>query len=80
MLEVDKRKGIVGILTIKGMSKPVTLIVTPFQAMPYPIFKKPALYCNAFTTIKRSEFNAGKYAPYEGDEVHIDIAIEAMSQ
>jgi hypothetical protein len=26
-------------------------------------------------TIKRTEFNAGKYAPDVGDEVRIDIAI-----
>ena len=25
-----------------------------------------------------SEFNAGKYVPYVGDEVRIDIALEAM--
>ncbi len=41
---------------------------------------KPALGANAFTTIQRSEFNAGKYAPYVGDDVRIDIAIEAMAQ
>ena len=80
VFEGDKPKSIDGVLTIKGVSKPVTLTVTSFQAMPHPMLKKPALGANAFTTIKRSEFNAGKYAPYVGDEVRIDIAIEAMAQ
>lgn len=69
-----------GNLTIKGVTKPVTLTVTSFQAIPHPMLKKPAIGANAFTIIKRSEFNAGKYAPYVGDEVRIDIALEAQSQ
>ena len=80
VFEGDKPKSIEGQLTIKGVTKPVTLTVTSFQAMPHPMVKKPALGANAFTTIKRSEFNAGKYAPYVGDEVRIDIAIEAIAQ
>ena len=80
IFEGDKPQLIEGQLTIKGVTKPVTLTVTSFQAMPHPMMKKPALGANAFTVIKRSEFNAGKYAPYVGDDVRIDIAIEAMAQ
>jgi polyisoprenoid-binding protein YceI len=76
----DKPQLVEGNLTIKGVTKPVTLTVTSFQAMPHPMLKKPAIGANAFTVIKRSEFNAGKYAPYVGDEVRIDIAIEAVAQ
>jgi polyisoprenoid-binding protein YceI len=80
IFEGDKPQLIEGQLTIKGVTKPVTLTVTSFQAMLHPMMKKPALGANAFTVIKRSEFNAGKYAPYVGDDVRIDIAIEAMAQ
>lgn len=80
IFEGDKPQLIEGQLTIKGVTKPVILTVTSFQAMPHPMMKKPALGANAFTVIKRSEFNAGKYAPYVGDDVRIDIAIEAMAQ
>jgi polyisoprenoid-binding protein YceI len=78
--EGDKPKTIEGQLSIKGVTKPVTLTVTSFQAMPHPMIKKQALGANAFTIIKRSEFNAGKFAPYVGDDVRIDIAIEAVAQ
>ena len=74
----DKPAKIQGELTIKGVTKPVILTVTSFQAMPHPMQKKDAIGANATTTIKRSEFNAGKYAPHVGDEVRIDIAIEAI--
>jgi polyisoprenoid-binding protein YceI len=76
----DKPKSIEGLLTIKGVTKPVVLTVESFQAMEHPMKKKPAIGANAFTTVKRSEFGAGKYAPYVGDEVRIDIAIEAAAE
>lgn len=78
--EGGKPKAIDGVLTIKGVAKPVTLTVTSFLAMPHPMLKKPAIGANAFTTIKRSDFGAGKFAPYVGDEVRIDIALEAIAQ
>lgn len=76
----DKPSKVEGNLTIKGITKPVTLEVTSFQAMEHPIVKKPAIGANAKTTIKRSDFNAGKYAPYVGDDVTLTIALEAVKQ
>src|SRR5574343_1939342 len=80
VFEGDKPVSIEGNLTLKGGTKPVTLTVTSFQAMPHPMMKKDAIGANAFTVVKRSEFNAGKYAPYVGDEVRIDLAIEAIKE
>ena len=80
VFEGDKPSTVEGNLTIKGVTKPVVLTVTSFQAMPHPMMKKDAIGANAFTIIKRSEFNAGKYAPYVGDEVRIDVAIEAIKE
>ncbi|QRM19910.1 polyisoprenoid-binding protein [Dechloromonas sp. TW-R-39-2] len=80
VFEGDKPASIEGNLTLKGVTKPVTLTVTSFQAMPHPMMKKDAIGANAFTVVKRSEFNAGKYAPYVGNEVRIDIAIEAIKE
>ena len=80
VFEGDKPAAVEGNLTIKGVTKPVTLTVTGFQSMPHPMMKKPAIGANAFTNVKRSEFNAGKYVPYVGDEVRIDIALEAVAQ
>ncbi|NHC05821.1 YceI family protein [Azonexus fungiphilus] len=80
VFEGDKPARIEGQLTIKGVTKPVTLTVTDFKAAPHPMLKKNAIGANAWTVIKRSEFNAGKYAPYVGDDVRIDIAIEAIAQ
>jgi polyisoprenoid-binding protein YceI len=76
----DKPSTIEGNLTIKGVTKPVVLTVKSFQAMPHPMLKKDAIGANATVVIKRSDFNAGKYAPYVGDDVTIDIPLEAVAQ
>lgn len=76
--EGDKPVTIDGELTIKGVTKPVTLKVTHFATMPHPMLKKDAIGANASTVIKRSEFNAGKYAPNVGDDVTITVSLEAI--
>lgn len=76
----DKPSSIDGNLTIKGITKPVTLTLNHFHCMPHPMLKKDACGANATTKIKRSEFNAGKNAPYVGDEVTLTIAVEAIKE
>jgi len=80
IFEGDKPAKVEGNLTLKGVTKPVTLTVTSFHTMPHPMLKKDALGANATTKVKRSDFNMGKNAPYVGDEVTIDIAIEAIKE
>jgi len=76
----DKPATVEGNLTIKGVTKPVTLTLSSFQAMPHPMMKKDAIGANASVVVKRSDFNAGKHAPYVGDDVTIDIAVEAVKE
>jgi len=76
----DTPTAIDGVLTLKGVSRPVTLKVTSFLAMPHPMTKKDAIGANATVTVKRTDFNMGKYAPNVGDDVTIDIAVEAMKE
>lgn len=74
----DKPVAVDGNLTIKGVTRPVTLQVTSFINTAHPMLNKDAIGANATAVIKRSEFNAGKYAPNVGDEVTLDIALEAV--
>jgi len=76
----DKPVSIEGDLTMKGITKRVTLTVTRFLAAPHPIQKKDTIGADAYTIVKRTDFNMGKYAPAVSDEVRIDIAIEALKQ
>ena len=76
----DQPTAIHGNLTIKGVTKPVTLKVNHFVSMPHPMLKKDAIGADASAVIKRSEFNAGKYAPNVGDDVTISVALEAVKR
>jgi len=46
----DKPATIEGNLTVKGITKPVTLTVTSFHCMPHPMLKKDACGANATAT------------------------------
>ena len=76
----DKPVAVEGDLTIKGVTKPVTLTVTHFQSMPHPMLKKDAIGANASAKVKRSEFNMGKFAPAVSDEITLTIAVEAVKE
>jgi polyisoprenoid-binding protein YceI len=80
VFEGDRPVAIDGNLTIKGVTKPVTLKVTRFVNMLHPMQKKDAIGADASAVIKRSDFNAGQYVPLVGDEVTISIALEAIQQ
>lgn len=69
---------ITGDLTIKGISKPVVLDATLNKAGPHPMTKREAIGFDATTTIKRSDFDLGMYAPNVSDEVQLRITTEAI--
>lgn len=79
VFEGDVPAAVEGELTIKGITKPVTLTINSFTAKPHPMLKKPALGADAEVTIKRSDFNAGKFAPAVSDEVILGISFEALA-
>jgi polyisoprenoid-binding protein YceI len=76
----DRPTAIHGNLTIKGITRPVTLTVKRYVNMPHPMLKKDAIGADATTVIKRCDFNASKYVPNVGDEVTISVALEAVKQ
>jgi polyisoprenoid-binding protein YceI len=69
---------VTGDLTIKGITKPVVLDVVINKLGEQPIAKRAAAGFSATTTIKRSEFGLGKYAPNVSDEVKLSITTEAI--
>ena len=76
----DKVVSVDGALTLKGITKPVTLNLSSFQCMLHPMLNKDACGANATAVVKRTDFNMGKYAPNVGDEVTLSIAVEAVKQ
>lgn len=67
-----------GNLTIKGVTRPVTLAITYFQCMQDPAFRVDACGANATVTIKRSDFNMGKHAFLVSNDITLNLAIKAV--
>jgi polyisoprenoid-binding protein YceI len=75
----DKPVSIDGELTIKGITKPVTLTLQSFVAGPHPIQKKrEGIGANATATIHRSDFNMIKQLPMVADEVALSFTVQAF--
>ena len=73
----DQLSSIDGELTVKGITRPVTLTLTNFQCRTHPLSKKDVCGANAVTKVKRSDFNLARGVPNVGDDVTISIVIEA---
>lgn len=76
----DQPASVTGDLTIKGVTRPVTLTLNHFKCQPHPMLKVEACGANATTEVKRSDFNMGKNVPYVSDEVTLTLAIEAVNK
>lgn len=74
----DKEARVTGDLTLNGVTKEVVLDVDLNQIAAHPMTGKEAAGFGAETRIARSEFNLGQFAPAVGDEVEIDISVEAV--
>ena len=71
---------ITGDLTMNDTTKSVVLDAVLNQAAPYPFGPKqgtPTLGFDATTTVLRSDFGLGAFAPAVSDEVQVSISIEA---
>lgn len=69
---------VTGNLTIKDVTKPVVLEVTLNKAAEQPMAKRAAIGFDATTTVSRTAFGVGKYAPAVSDEVKLHISTEAI--
>lgn len=73
----DKTAKVHGILTVHGVSKPITLEVTLNKVDKNPINDLMTAGFTATTEINRSDFGINTMIPDVGDEVTIEIGAEA---
>ncbi|GAB4575728.1 MAG: YceI family protein [Rhodothalassiaceae bacterium] len=76
----EGRAKVTGDLTIKGVTKPVTLDVTLNKLDKHPMTGRKAAGFNASTVIKRSDFGISGYVPMVSDEVTIVISTETQAE
>ena len=68
---------ITGDLTVHGVTKPVTLHAHVNKIGENKMIGSQTAGFDADTTLKRSEFDMGKYVPMVSDEVHVHITLSA---
>ncbi len=73
----EGRLTITGDLTIKNITRPVVLDATINRVDVNPMTGQPAAGFDAVTTIRRTDFDLGMYAPNVSDEVQLRITTEA---
>lgn len=74
----DNTALITGDLTMNGITKSVVLdTVMNQKSDAHPMNNRPWMGFDATTTLKRTDFELGKFAPYVSDEVEVTISIEA---
>ncbi|UUZ71100.1 YceI family protein [Polaromonas sp. P1(28)-8] len=78
--KLDDVTAVEGNLTVKGITRPVTLTVTHFKCMMHPMLRKPACGLNATGKVKRSEFNLGRFVPLIRDEITLHVVMEALKR
>jgi len=74
----DNTAKITGDLTLNEVTKSVVLDAVMNQASEHPMAKMPWAGFDATTTLVRSDFNVGAFAPFVSDEIDVQISIEAM--
>ena len=74
----DNTALITGDLTLNGITKSVVLDAQLNAASEHPMAKKPWAGFNATTTLKRTDYDVGNFAPFVSDEVEVQISVEAM--
>lgn len=78
-MEIDGDEAEVeGDLTIAGVTRKVRLEVDRLHCAVNPMSKKEHCGFDASTKIKRSDFGVNYMVPAIGDEIEIDIALEAV--
>ncbi len=73
----DNTALITGDLTLNGVTKSVVLDAKLNQVGDHPMAGKPWAGFDATTTLVRSEYELGQFAPFVGDEVEVKISVEA---
>jgi len=74
----EKTAKITGDLTLNGVTRPVVLDAMLNLMGDHPMAAKPWAGFSATTTLVRSNYGLGMFAPFVGDNVTVQISVEAM--
>jgi polyisoprenoid-binding protein YceI len=76
----DDRYTVLGDLTVKGITRPVTLDATINAATMHPMRNVPVVGVSATGTVLRSDYGLEQYAPAVTDELELRIEVEMLKR
>jgi len=76
----DKVASVAGELTLRGVTKPITLTATNFNCYENPMLKREVCGGDFDATIPRSQFGITYAAPVTPDAIRLLITVEAVKQ
>lgn len=78
IFDQDRLAQIEGTLTIKDITRPVTLEITQFSCRFILLYLRHACGANGYTKILRSDYRMDKYAPFVSDAVTLYFSVEGI--
>ena len=76
----DTPTAVNGLLTLHGVTKPVTLTISGLKCIPDPMLKIERCGADATAVIDRGDFGIGNGVPMTGGEVKLQIQVERLMQ
>ena len=74
----DSLGELTGYVTIRNVTKPITLTVTINGALEHPMMNKPVIGFSATGSLNRSDFDLDRFVPMVADKVEIRIESEFL--
>lgn len=74
----DTPASVEGQLTLRGITKPVTLRVNSFKCIPHPMLKREVCGADAEGDLDRADFGMPQYSENGMGRIHLRIQVEAL--
>jgi polyisoprenoid-binding protein YceI len=74
----DKPSSVEGQLTLRGVTKPLTLRINSFNCIPHPIFRKEVCGADAEADLDRADYGMTLYSDNGAGRIHLRIQVEAL--
>lgn len=78
--EGDKAVAVDGQLTLRGVTRPLTLAVNSFSCIDHPFLKKEVCGADASGVLNRADFGMTQFAEGEAGKVRLLIQVEAIRE
>jgi polyisoprenoid-binding protein YceI len=76
----DKPVAVDGQLTLRGVTRPLTLTINNFNCIEHPFYKKEVCGADAEGVLNRADFGMTKFAEGEAGKVRLRIQVEALKE